>query len=61
MNKYFLSDEDYNAFENKIANEFQLYKDDLVNTISRQQLIDVFGKEDFYKKVKLETIDYLNY
>ncbi|PQJ72747.1 hypothetical protein [Polaribacter butkevichii] len=61
VNKYFLSDEDYNAFENKIANEFQLYKDDLVNTISRQQLIDVFGKEDFYKKVKLETIDYLNY
>lgn len=59
--KYFASDEEFIDYENKIANEFKLFKDELINTISRKQLIELFGDEDFYKKAKLETIDYLNY
>lgn len=61
VNKYFLSDIEYNLFETEIASEFQLYKEVLMNSISRQELIEAFGEEDFYKKAKLETIDYLNY
>ncbi|WP_375241268.1 hypothetical protein [Polaribacter sp.] len=61
INKYFESDEEFSEYENRIANEFQLFKDELSNTISRQQLIELFGEEDFYKKAKLETIDYLSY
>jgi hypothetical protein len=61
INKYFESDEEFVKYENRIANEFQLFKEELSNTISRQQLIELFGEEDFYKKAKLETIDYLNY
>ena len=61
VNKYFESDEEFIEYENKIANEFQLFKEELLNTISRHELIKMFGEEDFYKKAKLETIDYLNY
>lgn len=61
INKYFESDEEFSKYENKIANEFQLFKEELSNTISRQQLIELIGEEDFYKKAKLETIDHLNY
>ena len=59
--KYFESDEEFIDYENKIASEFKLFKDELINTISRKQLIELFGEEDFYKRAKLETIDYLNY
>ncbi|CAL2080177.1 conserved hypothetical protein [Tenacibaculum dicentrarchi] len=61
VNRYFLSDEEFNQFENDIANKFELYKNHLINSINRQQLIEIFEEEDFYKKTKLETIDYLNY
>ncbi len=61
INKYFESDDEFNQYENKIANEFQLFKEELSNTISRPHLIELFGQEDFYKKAKLETIDYLSY
>ncbi|MBE7697614.1 hypothetical protein [Tenacibaculum finnmarkense] len=61
VNRYFLSDEEFNQFENDIANKFELFDKELTNTISREYLINSFGKEDFYKKTKLETIDYLNY
>ncbi|MCD8404992.1 hypothetical protein LNI88_06555 [Tenacibaculum dicentrarchi] len=61
INRYYLSDEEFNQFENDIANKFELYKNHLINSINRQQLIEIFEEEDFYKKTKLETIDYLNY
>lgn len=61
INKYFESDEEFNQYENEIANKFLLFKEELLNTVSRQQLIEMFEEEDFYKKAKLETIDYLSY
>ncbi len=62
INKYYLSDDEFNSFANKVADKFELYKEDLKESICRQYLIKQLNiKQNFYKKAKLETIDYLNY
>ncbi len=62
INEYFLSEEEFEVFANKIANEFDLYKKELTGSISRKELVQILTKkEDFYKKAKLETIDYLTF
>lgn len=62
INKYFLSDNDFFEYANKIANEFELFKDELHNTINRKEFAKKLSSEgNFYKAAKLETIDFLNY
>ncbi len=60
--KYFLSETEFKEFTNKIAQEFELFDKELKNSISREDIIQELDNEkDFYKKAKLETINYLHY
>lgn len=62
IQNYFFSDEEFNLYTNQIAEEFVEYKQKLSKYISREDLIDRLSKpDDFYRKAKLETINYLNY
>lgn len=62
INKYFLSDNEFTEYSNKVANEFDLFKNKLQNITSRKELAQKLNKkDDFYKIAKLETIDFLNY
>lgn len=62
IQNYFFSDDEFNVYTNQIAEEFVEYKQKLLKYISREELInDLSQPEDFYKKSKLETINYLNY
>ena len=62
IQNYFFSDDEFNVYTNQIAEEFVEYKQKLSKYISREELInDLSQPEDFYKKAKLETINYLNY
>ncbi len=60
IENYFLSDASFNDFVKNIAIEFIEYKASL--HVSRAQLITHLSQpEDFYKKAKLDTINYLTY
>lgn len=62
INKYFLSDNEFTEFSNKIANKFELYHSQLQNITTRQKFASKLNdKTDFYKKAKLETINDLSY
>lgn len=62
IKSYIYSDEDFITLANNIAKKFDLYSNSLENSISRTELIkQLHKKEQFYSKMKLETIDYLNY
>lgn len=62
INKYFMSDDEFTEYANKIANEFDLYKNELQNTTNRKEFAQKLSSEDdFYKTAKLETIDFLKY
>lgn len=62
INRYFLSKSEFNEFSNKIAQEFELFYKELENYVLKEDIVQELDTEkDFYKKAKLETIDYLNY
>lgn len=63
IQNYFYSDEEFNMYTEKIAEEFVEYHQSLTNSISRSQLINKLNKKPagFYIKAKLDTINYLNY
>jgi len=62
INKYFLSDKEFVEFSNKIADKFELYASQLQNITTRDEFANKLNdKTDFYKKAKLETINYLSY
>lgn len=62
IQNYFFSDDEFNVYTNQVVEEFVQYKQKLSKYISREELInDLSQPEDFYKKSKLETINYLNY
>lgn len=62
INKYFLSDNEFTEYANQISNEFDLFKNELQNITNRKEFAQkLSSKDDFYKKLKLETIDFLNY
>ncbi|WP_452223670.1 hypothetical protein [Lacinutrix chionoecetis] len=63
IQSYFFSDEEFNMYTEKIAEEFVEYHQSLTNSISRSQLINKLNKKPagFYIKAKLDTINYLNY
>lgn len=61
INKYFFSEKEFNEFANSIAEQFTLYNEELKNSLSRYDILEEIDEKDFYRKTKLETIDYLNY
>lgn len=62
INQYYFSEEEFKEFANSVANEFIEYSNILKNTISITKMKNLLNREiDFYKKSKLETIEYLNY
>ncbi len=62
IDQYFFTKKELVDFTNEVALDFELYKTKLKNNLSKEELIKGLSKkEDFYKKAKLETTDYLNY
>lgn len=63
IQNYFFSDEEFDRYTEQIAEELFEYKQGLINSISRSQLIHKLNKKPagFYIKAKLDTINYLNY
>lgn len=62
IDRYFFTDKEFSDFANSIAERFLLFSNKLKGSLSVKEMISKLDDfRDFYKKAKLETINYLNY